>query len=547
MSPSSNSTLDPNAQPYVKTEGTTGDSGIQQLAAVLAQALAAVGNQQPAAATPNSSNTSPEAGVILNSGVGFRSKGPRTDQEFEETRILVTRAQRQELQAKPESLKKLRDRVCVALSHTIQEVKWSDILDDNTDSDLGSAMIGVTTILDEVSEFAHSYDLKYVCDIPLVQNLWDESQLAQCGTFKNLLTDFTLLDEGYVRTYQEVINVQGFAVDVESCRWLQSMLEKSIEPTLLVRVKQRLASFRSTERGGLTMYYVVATMVAKPSHEFIQSGQDWIKAFALSKFAGENVPIANSRFKAVVDALAATPGALPPTTVDKYLEGMTHSGCEEYKLLVQSLIGSYNNPVDRMKQRFSIQETLDLFSTSLEQKYVALTIDKKWNGANNKASVFKTETQEQDSTRHSGGDRNRNGNGRERKHKYPSREAWFDAQVCGTCGGKHPTWAHDDPVGKRSGSTKPPANRQKKKFSKSKLTRRVYEAVHNILLEAQANDQDELEEEHYANMAGSTAFEAIKHEDVEAADDDGEGSDGEEEDTGISALVAAALGNLLKE
>jgi hypothetical protein len=214
MSPSNNSTLDPNAQPYVKTEGTTGDSGIQQLAAVLAQALAAVGNQQPAATTPNSSNTSPEAGVILTSGVGFRSKGPRTDQELDATRILVTRAQRQELQAKPESLKKLRDRVCVALSHTIQEVKWSDILDDNTDSDLGSAMIGVTTILDEVSEFAHSYDLKYVCDIPLVQNLWDESQLAQCGTFKNLLTDFTLLDEGYVRTYQEVINVQGFAVDV---------------------------------------------------------------------------------------------------------------------------------------------------------------------------------------------------------------------------------------------------------------------------------------------------------------------------------------------
>lgn len=223
---------------------------------------------------------------------------------------------------------------------------------------------------------------------------------------------------------------------------------------------------------------------------------------------------------------------------------MIHSGCEEYKLLVQSLIGSYNNPVDRMKQRFSIQETLDLFSTSLEQKYVALTIDKKWNGASNKASVFKTETQEQDSTRQSGGDRNRSGNGRERKHKYPSREAWFDAQVCGTCGGKHPTWAHDDPVGKRSGSTKPAANRQKRKFSKAKLTRRVREAVHNILLEAQVNDQDEMEEEHYANMAGSAEFEAIKQEDGDADED---GSDSEVEDTGISALVAAALGNLLKE
>jgi hypothetical protein len=315
MSPSTSTGLDPNAKPYVKTEGTdtsTGDAGVQQLAAVLAQALAAAGNQKPAAATPSPS-FAPEQGVILTSGVGFRSKGPRTDKELDATRILVTRAQRQELQAKPGSLKKLCDRVCVALSHTIQEVKWSDILYDSTDSDLGSVMIGVSMILEEVSEFAHSYDLKYVCDIPLVSNLWDESQLAQCSTFKYLLTDFTLLDEGYVCTYQEVINVQGFAVNVESCRWLQLMLEKSIEPTFLVRVKQRLASFHPTERGGLTMYYVVALMVAKPSHEFIQSGQDWIKAFALSKFSGENVPIANSRFKAVVDALAATPDALPPT------------------------------------------------------------------------------------------------------------------------------------------------------------------------------------------------------------------------------------------
>jgi hypothetical protein len=53
-----------------------------------------------------------------------------------------------------------------------------------------------------------------------------------------------------------------------------------------------------------------------------------------------------------------------------------------------------------------------------------------------------------------------------------------------------------------------------------------------------------MEEEHYANMAGSAEFEAIKQEDGDADED---GSDSEVEDTGISALVAAALGNLLKE
>jgi hypothetical protein len=546
MSPSKNSSpLDPNAQPYVKTVGTTGDTGVQQLAALLAQALSAIGNQQPTAAASNSTSAPVETGVILTSGVGFRSKGPRSDKELEQTRILVTRAQRQDLQAKPESLKKLRDRICVALPHVIHEIKWSDILDESTDSDLGSAMIGVKTMMEDVQEFASSYDLAYVCEIPLVRDLWDESELAQCGEFKNLLTDYTIFDEQYIRTYQEVVNVRGFSVDVESSRWLQTVLEKSIEPTLLVRVKQRLASFPPNERGGLIMFYIVAQMVAKPSHEFIESGQTWIKHFKLSSFSGEHVPTANSRIKAVVEALSVSPGALPPNTVDKYLEGMMHTSCEEFKTLVQSLIGSYNNPVDRIKQRFTIQRTLDLFATSLEEKFTALTIDKKWNGENVKASIFKTDTQG-DNRRRYQGDRPRRED-RDRKHKYPSREAWFDAQTCGTCGKNHPTWAHDDPVGKRSGSAKPLA-RPKKTFSRNKLNRRVREVVHNILLEAQDNTQDELEEEHYVNMAGATGFESLDHDEGSvggANDDDESDSDGDVE--GISALVAAALGNLVKD
>jgi hypothetical protein len=552
MSPAPATTLDPDAKPYVKTEGgaTTGDAGVQQLAALLAQALSAIGNQQPAAATSSSPGAPAEAGVILTSGVGFRSKGPRSDKELEQTRILVTRAQRQELQAKPESLKKLRDRICVALPHVIQEIKWSDILDESTDSDLGSAMIGVKTMMEDVQEFASSYDLAYVCEIPLVRNLWDESELAQCGEFKSLLTDYTIFDEQYIRTYQEVVNVRGFSVDVESSRWLQTVLEKSIEPTLLVRVKQRLASFLPNERGGLIMFYIVAQMVAKPSHEFIESGQSLIKHFKLSSFSGEHVPTANSRIKAVVEALSVSPGALPPNTVDKYLEGMTHTSCEDFKTLVQSLIGSYNNPVDRIKQRFTIQQTLDLFATALEDRYTALTIDKKWNGESSKASIFKSQAHFQgntpDNRRNYQGDRPRPGE-RDRKHKYPSREAWFDAQICGTCGKNHPTWAHDDPVGKRSASVKSQA-RPKKTFSKSKLNRRVREAVHNILLEAQANSQDELEEEHYVNMAGATEFEGIEHDGSDAGDensDDESDSDGDIE--GISALVAAALGNLVKD
>jgi hypothetical protein len=517
-------------------------------------------NNQSASSTPSPS-PAPETGVTLTSGVGFRSSGPRTHKELEETRILVTRAQRQALQAKPEALKKLRDRVCVALPHTIQEIKWDDIFNASTDSDLGSAMIGVKTMMEDVREFAAQYDLSYVCEIPLVRDLFNESELAMCTDFKNLLSDYMVFDERYVRKYQEVVNVRGFAVDVESSRWLQAVLEKSMEPTLLVRVKQRFSTFSTEERGGLSMFCVVANMVAKPSFEFIETGQNWIKAFKLSDFSGENVPVANSRFKAVVEALDAAPGALPPTTIEKYLKGMTHCGCDEFKILVSSLIGSYNNPMDRIKERFSTATILDQFSTALEEKYSALVIDKEWSGATSKGSVFAAEKgldrrRDEDDRRngrfdrrYDGVDRRRDGDDRrndrhQRKHKYPSREAWFDAQICAKCGKSHPTFAHDDPVGMRSLSRKP-AN---KGYSKAKLSRRVREAVHNLIADAQLT-QDELEEQHYANMAGSDYFEALDQEDGddEDVDDGGDGEEAEEEDGGISALVAAALGNLLKD
>ena len=47
-----------------------------------------------------------------------------------------------------------------------------------------------------------------------------------------------------------------------------------------------------------------------------------------------------------------------------------------------------------------------------------------------------------------------------KKHKYPSRIAWFHDQDCSKCDKKHPTWAHDDPEGYRSGRLKHPSNKR---------------------------------------------------------------------------------------
>jgi hypothetical protein len=377
-----------------------------------------------------------EQGVILASGMGFRTRGDRTSNELAKGFVIVSRDDRSTLSA--EALKKLRDRVCVALPHKLSEPKWSDILDQSTDTDLGSTIISTQTQIQGVVEFAQSYDIAYVCNIPLVKDMFDEVELSQC-TYRNLLTHYNVIHIDQVRDYQSMINLRGFDVDRESDNWLMTVLEKSTEDTLLVRLKQSLLALHPSQRGGVMMFKLVVDTIAKPSFEFIQAGVNWVDAFKLSNFSGEHVPTATTRFKAVIGALPPT--SVPPTTVDKYLNGMTFCSNDEFKQTVLSIRGSLYNPLLDITATYTIPAQLDMFGSALEQKFTALTTIGQWTGAHHKASAFKALQNKQ--------------------HKYPSREAWFDAQVCGECGENDPTWAHDDPVGKRSKNSAP------KKLSKS--------------------------------------------------------------------------------
>jgi hypothetical protein len=473
-----------------------------------------------------------EQGMILSSGMGFRSLGDRSDKELAKGFIVVSRSDR--INLSPEALKKLRDRICVALPHKLSEPKWSDILDQSSDTDLGSTIISTQTQIQGVVEFAKSYDIAYICNIPLVHDMFDEVELSQCS-YRNLLTHYNMVQLDHVREYQSLINLRGFDVDRESDNWLLTVLEKSTEDSLLIRLKQSLAALHPSQRGGVVMFKMIMDIIAKPSFEFIQVGINWVEVFKLSNFPGEHVPTANTRFKAVIGALPPT--SVPPTTVDKYLIGMTFCSNDEFKQTVLSIRGSLYNPLLNVQSNYSIVAQLDMFGSALEQKFSALTTIGQWTGAHHKASIFKAND---DKRQHNKEDK--------KQHKYPSREAWFDAQVCGECGENHPTWAHDDPVGKRSKSTarkpsrslsksspKPQSKfRFKSKEAKSDFNKKVHQAI------AECCDEDiSAEEEHYINMADADEFVEEEFEHPPA--------DEESEDEGVSALVAACLGNLLKD
>ena len=473
------------------------------------------------------SNVSPppvEQGVRLVSGMGFRTTGDRSAHELAAQRIQVTRADRLALQAKPEALKKLRDRVCVALEHTLKEPQWSEILGGDESGDLGATVLNTRTAIDGVVDFARHNDLFYVAELPVVSDMWDEMQVTQCREFTNVLTHFAGVSVEMVADFQQMLNTRGFNEDIESSDWLQQVVEKSTDPTLLIQVKQTLNSYDSTYRGGIFLFKLIADRIANPTYEFIKVGVRWIENFKLSDFAGENVPNATSRFKAVLQALPDS--SHPPMTVSHYLEGMTKCETENFRKVVQNMEAALHNPLIP-RPNMSIYEQITMFGATLATRYSALAITAgQWGGVEKKSSFF-----------HAGKNGKNNSNSPSssaRQHKYPSLGAWFDAQQCGVegCGGNHPTWAHDDPVGKRTLKPGPPATPSAPAPPQSRAD--------------DGNDDVTAEEQHYINMDGAVGFDPIDCSEGDVAESTG-GDPGDDQEGTIGALVAASLGHLLKE
>jgi hypothetical protein len=92
---------------------------------------------------------------------------------------------------------------------------------------------------------------------------------------------------------------------------------------------------------------------------------------------------------------------------------------------------------------------------------------------------------------------------------------------------------------------KPSSGRPRYHFSSEDKTKKFSEAVHKALLE-HCESEVSPEEEHYINMADADGFEELEG-DADAASPALDDDESEDQDGGVSALVAAALGNLIKD
>jgi hypothetical protein len=216
---------------------------------------------------------------------------------------------------------------------------------------------------------------------------------------------------------------------------------------------------------------------------------------------------------------------------------MSKCSNEQFQQVVIAQKGSLYAPWYRLwikNENISVVEELNMVSRPLEDKYTALTTDGSWSPS--KDSIFRAAKQDQRKPSTRPGQQ-----GQPRKHKYASREEWFDAQKCNKCGGHHPTYAHDDPAGYRA--RRPAKDAQKLRFKSNDSAKSFRQRVHQAMLDCCETDETTShEEQHYIHMADADGF--VDPADVEEGTYALEESD---EDNGIAALVAAGLGNLLKE
>jgi hypothetical protein len=216
------------------------------------------------------------AGTVLSSGITLPTGFPRSKDSFVSSRVQISRHNRGKT---VEARRKLRDRVCVKLDHTLKLTKWDEILDSRTDSDLGTAVISLQTQIDCVVEFCVINDLAYVCNMPNVSDVFDEQELMYCTSFTNVLTDYQSVELFQVKDYQALINLHCGMVDVESSEWLMKVLEKSTDQSLLTTIKQTMSAWEPHERGGVSMFKAVVDKISANSFEFLQAGVNYIIGF----------------------------------------------------------------------------------------------------------------------------------------------------------------------------------------------------------------------------------------------------------------------------
>jgi hypothetical protein len=442
--------------------------------------------------------------------------------------------------------RKIRERSIGSLTVKIGLMEY-DALADAKAADLSALVLKHQTATSKFTEWLTSFDCLYLLGVPFVTD-FSNPQMVLSAPRKCLTASFQDFSLVQIASWQHFVCEWLTNTDIETSDWILQALDQSIEPLLLMQLKQSHNALPRKQRGGVVLFKLLVDAQNANSYEAMKLYQD----FFPDSTTGENVAISISGFIAVASMLR--PCNLPTNIIQLLLEGLIYCSNEKFRLIVTAQLGWLSTPAfGEWSRQYGGNRLLliNKLADGLKNQYRSLQQNREWKAyTSNSSSFFKA----------SGPPRQLPPSNSSKLpegyvHPRDGWKKWFRSQDCQVpgCGQKHPTKYHDDPgivdrpfkpTGRKyNGSHSPIKSPTKsktpiriKKGFNDKFKKRVYNLMECI-------DDDD-------NGSADETEDLVKK--INLAGEDGpddepsmDGDDDQEEDSPAMALAAMGLDSLL--
>ena len=324
----------------------------------------------------------------LPSGVKLRSKA-RTADSAGDTKVQITRRDRKNDGSSSQA--KLRQRWCTSLNCEFASPDFSKIFGSDSTEDVASLAIGIQDSLKEFFKWCVATDTIDIFKVPVGVSDYSDLRRVSTASIKCLLTSYNDISLLEVKSFQAFINLNCDDCEGLSSEWCLDKLINSTEPTLRCRVLQSHDKLPPAQQGGIAYFKILADECYKETYQAQKSLKTWIESFDLRNFNGEDVRVATTTFKSVIDLLG-------PAAPDKYLKcfirGMTNASCAEFQQTAKTQLGFYGTtPYEMWRQSFGSNERAEL--DSFGSTFITITSyndhcqANEWSGFGHVASSFK--------------------------------------------------------------------------------------------------------------------------------------------------------------
>ena len=313
----------------------------------------------------------------LKTGLEINLAGRKTS-ELESTKVILFK---NEQGNDPIAKKKTRDKVVKAIEPKLLTNNISRIItsEDAASFDVAADALSWQAHLKNIRRFCLQYDMLSILNIPKGVDYSDPRNVIRHTAYKDAIKDWQdLEDEDYFQ-WQEFLLRYSSVTEIESDAWLEDTLHLSMEKTLKTEVDSDISAIPLQQRGSITSLRCIIKRMVIKNQEPRDALESYIKTFDITKFPGENVPIACLRLKAVACALGNDD--LPKNIIRTVLDGFSKSSTKSFNDVCASQLALRRGSlVQALVKTTSLYSQLVDMLGNLETTYLELVGGQKWEG-----------------------------------------------------------------------------------------------------------------------------------------------------------------------